>query len=44
MPWPMAVENLVNRQKLHERVYPLSSMDNIKFEIVSHLPFPLAII
>jgi hypothetical protein len=42
--WEMAVENLVNRQKLHERVYPFSSMDNIKFGIVSHLPLRISII
>jgi len=40
----MAVENLVNRQKLHEPAYPLSSMDNIKFEFVSHLPSRIGII
>src|SRR5580698_3939047 len=42
--WASAVETLVNRQKLHERPYPLSSMDNINFEIVSHLPSRIAII
>jgi hypothetical protein len=40
----MAVGNFVNMEELHERVYPLRSMDNIKFQVVSHLPFRIAII
>jgi hypothetical protein len=39
-----AVENLVNMEKLHEWAYPLRSMDNIKFESVSHLASRIAII
>jgi hypothetical protein len=42
--WATVVENLVNMEKLHELVYPLRSMDNIKFESVSHLPLRIAII
>jgi len=42
--WASTFENFVNMEKLHERVYPLSSMDNIKFEFVSHLPSRIGII